>query len=205
METKFQTSFIPKKPLVIEQKIHTSSGISIFMVISSLIFIGSIVWAGFTFVWKDVLLKSQADYKIRLADSEKRFDTSLIEDLKKANVKIDLGRQLIKNHLDVTEIFNIVSLLTIEGVRFNSLEFTTPANASDGIKINMRGVATSFSAIAFQSDVFGKSQKYGTNKILKNPVLSDLSPDINGNVGFTFSTTVNPEDLLYTKILNQTQ
>lgn len=207
METKFQTSFIPKRPLV-DQKINVTShkgGVSIFMAISVLIFLVSIGGAGFTIVWKNVLLKSQEDYKVKLSESEKRFNISLIEELKAANTKIDLSKQLLKNHLDITEIFNIISRLTIEGVRFDSFDFSLPdGGATEGIKIAMHGVATSFSAIAFQSDVFGKSQKYGTNKAMKNPVLSDLLSNENGTVGFTFSTVINPMDISYEKVLNQT-
>lgn len=111
---------------------------------------------------------------------------------------------MINNHLAVSEIFSIISKLTIAGVRFSSFDFSAPSKDADGIKVSMRGVGSSFSAIAFQSQVFGQSQKYGSNKVLKNPVLADLSLDQNGNVGFTFTTTINPADLSYSKILDST-
>jgi hypothetical protein len=206
METRFQTSFIPKKPLVTDTVVHSShgGGTSVLMVIAVLLFIASIAGAAFTYIWKNVLIKSQESYKVQLADSEKRFNTSLIEDLKRANTKIDLGKQLLNNHLAVSEIFSIISKLTISGVRFSSFDFSAPGKDSDGIKVSMKGVGSSFSAIAFQSDVFGQSQKYGSNKVLKNPVLGDLSLDQNGNVSFTFTTTINPADLSYSKILDST-
>lgn len=172
------------------------------MFVAVIIFIVSVAGAVFSLLWKNVLVKSQENYKIQLAESEKRFNTTLIEELKKANTKIDLSKQLLKNHLAVSELFSIISRLTIEGVRFTSFDFTAPSKENDGIKISMRGIGNSFSAIAFQSDVFGQSQKYGTNKILRNPVLSDLALDANGNVGFTFSTVINPGDVLYEKVLD---
>lgn len=203
MDTKFQTSFIPKKPLLADQKVsHQNAGTSIFMFVAVIIFIISVAGAVFSLIWKSVLLKSQDNYKAQLVEAEKRFNTTLIEELKKANTKIDFSKQLLKNHLSVSEIFPIIGRLTIEGVKFNSFDFSAPSKDSDGIKISMHGVANSFSAIAFQSDVFGQSQKFGTNKILKNPVLSDLSLDANGNVGFTFTTVINPVDVSYEKILN---
>ena len=206
METKFQTSFIPKRPLVSDTttKVRKSGGTSVFMFIGTLIFIASLAGAVFSVIWKGVLLQAQESYKVKLVESEKRFNTNLIEELKKANTKIDLGKQLLKNHLAVSEIFGIVSRLTIEGVQFTSFDFSSPAKDSEGLKVSMRGVGESFSAIAFQSDVFGQSQKYGNNKILKNPVLSDLNLDAKGNVAFTFSTTINPADIAYDKILNST-
>ena len=203
METKFQTSFIPKKPLVSDSTVHVShSGTSVFMVVAVLLFIASLAGGAFTFVWKNVLLKSQESYKTQLANKKKRFNTTLIEELKRANTKIDLSKQLLANHLAASEVFSIISKLTIAGVRFSSFDFTAAAKDSDGIKVTMKGVGNSFSAIAFQSDVFGQSQKYGSNKVLKNPVLSDLSLDQNGNVGFVFTTTINPADLSYSKVLD---
>ena len=205
METKFQTSFIPKKPLVSEQRVYTvKSGTSIMMVIATILFIISIAGAGFTIFWENVLNKAQDNYKVQLSQSENRFNTSLIEELKRENTKIDTSKQLLANHLAVSEIFSIISNLTIDGVRFTSFDFSAPDKSNDGLKITMKGIGNSFSAIAFQSDVFGQSSKYGTNKVLKNPVLSDLSLDVNGNVGFTFTATLDPKDLLYSKVLDAT-
>lgn len=201
MDTKFQTSFIPKKPLVTHEKTHSGVGSSVFMTLATLIFIASIAGAGFTFVWKGVLNKAQEDYKIKLDESKKRFKPSLIEDLKKINTKIDLSKGLLTNHLEVAAIFDIISKLTIQGVRFSSYEFLAPIKEGEGIKLTMKGKANSFSSVAYQAEVFGKSDKFGSNKVLKNPVLSDLSVDDKGSVSFVFTTIINPSDILYEKIL----
>lgn len=209
MDTKFQTSFIPKKPILMDQKVvHHGSTTSIFMFISVLVFIFSIAGAVFSLIWKDVLIKQQTQYAIDLKKAESRFDIATIEKLKKASVKIETATQLLKNHLAVSEIFNIISLLTADGIRFTSFEFSPstvsndPNNteSSNGIKISMKGVGSSFSAIAWQSDVFGKSAKFGTNKVVKNPILTDLQLDpLTGNVAFSFTAEINPEDLNYEK------
>ena len=49
METKFQTSFIPKAPLLSDQKVRRrGAGTSVFMAIAVIIFLASIGGAGFT-------------------------------------------------------------------------------------------------------------------------------------------------------------
>ena len=198
MDTQFQTSFIPKKPILMDQKIiKHSGGTSVFMFVSVLIFIASVAGAVFSVIWKDVLIKQQDAYRVELKKAESRFDVALIEKLKKVNSKIDLGNQLLKKHLAVSEIFPIINALTIEGVRFTSFDFGSGASDADGIKITMKGEGSNFSSIAYQSDVFGQSDKFGKNKVLKNPILSDLVVDIKGNVGFTFTATLNPADLSY--------
>ncbi len=202
METKFQTSFIPKKPLMAQETARVHAPTSIFMVI------GVFGAAAFMFVAKDFLLKAQEKAKTDLADNEKRFDLPLIEELKKANTKIDVATQLLRNHAAVSEAFRILSALTAEKVRFTSFELLAPDSnpipnmpSSGNYKIRMKGVADSFNTIAFQSDVFSRSQKYGTNKIIKNPVLSDLVVTEGGAVAFFFSTELVPPDLSYAKTL----
>lgn len=202
METKFQTSFIPKKPLVSDQKIYVShGGTSILMIIASILFVVSLAGAIFTIISKKVIDTAQINYKIQLAESEKRFNTTLIEDLKKTNTKIDLVKKLLTNHLAVSNVFSIIGALTVDNVRFNSFDFSSQVKGSDGVKILMHGVGSSFSTIAFQSKIFGESN-YGINKVLKNPVLADLAVDQNGKVGFTFSTTIDPSSINYEKLLN---
>lgn len=214
METKFQTSFIPKKPILAQESVHNSASTSIFMVIGLLLFLASIGAAGLTFVGKAYLLKAQEQAKKDLTSAEKRFNLPLIESIKKANLKIDAATKLVKNHIAVSEVLKIVGGLTAEKVRFTSFDFS--AGGSDGVavgqensngqsqstyKIRMKGVTDTFNSVAWQSDVFGDSKKYGTNKVLKNPVLSDLSVDAAGNVTFNFSADISASDILYEKAL----
>ncbi len=208
METKFQTSFIPKKPLTTDgsSKVipsHSSGGTSIFMIIGVLVFIASVAGAVFSVVWKGVLINSQKQYKISLARNKESFNISLIEDLKKASAKLDLTRNLVKSHASVSEVFNIIGALTIEGVRFDNLSYDGPTgNGESGTlaKVSLKGVAKGYSSIAFQSDVFGKSSQLGTNKVIKNPLLSDMSLDQNGNVAFNFSANIDPQLFTYEKV-----
>ena len=127
METKFQTSFIPKKPLVLEQKaISAKKGTSIIMVVATVLFLASIVGAVFSVVWIGVLNKDQINYKKKLADSEKKFDIPLIEELKKINKKLNLSKEFLASHLSAGEVFSIISQLAVENVRFSSFTFEGP-------------------------------------------------------------------------------
>jgi hypothetical protein len=217
MDTKFQTSFIPKKPIISDPNIsirRSGGGTSVFMFVGIIIFVLSLAGIGFTIAWKQILLKKQLSLQTELKAKEASFNEPLIDQLKKANTKIDLGGQLLKKHLAVSGLFEIVSQLTIQGVRFTSFDFSSVDTAkaagssastpsagpsSDGIKVTMKGVGNNFSSIAYQSDVLGESEKFGTKKIIKNPIISDLVVDATGKVEFTFTGYINPDDLLYTK------
>ena len=208
METKFQTSFIPKKPLVsagtiggIATSAPRKKGTSIFMTLAGLLFLISLGVAGGMYYWKSFLLSSQESYKTQLAQREKQFNGDLIEELKRQDVKITLASQLIRNHLAMSNIFTILGSFTIESVRFLSLDLVAPANSTEDIKVTMKGYGSSFSAVAFQSDVLGKLVDYGLRGIVKNPILSDPSLDVNNSVSFGFTATIDPSTLSYEKSL----
>lgn len=206
METKFQTSFIPKKPLSTSSVAPHRSSTSGFMVIAIVLFVLSLGGAGFVVAWQRYLLQAREVAKATLAKNEQQFNPALIETLKKTDTKISLAKTFLGRHLAVSAIFDIISRLTAENIRFSSFEFSAPTSGDmkDGIKVTLHGVGTSFSAIAFQSSVFGRSSEYGTNKIIKNPILSDLSLEENGKVGFTFTTTISPADISYTNAVKAT-
>ncbi len=203
METKFQTSFIPKKQLS-QTGSHISNstyGISsLFLLIASIIFIASLAGAGGAYFWNDHVSNLQQQYKNDLTARQKEFGVSDIEFLKQKQNKIDLSRKLINNHLSISRIFDILGRFTIENVRFLNLDVSAPAGlnaAGDSIKISMRGYGTSFPSVAFQSDVLSQLEKYGLSKIIKNPILSDPSLDSSGTVSFGFSATVDAKNFLY--------
>ncbi len=204
METKFQTSFIPKRPLIPTSGLNPAApkrSFSYFMAIAVLLFIISIGAAGGSYFWKSYLETAQIGYKTQLAQREKQFNPNLIEDLKRQNVKIDTGKQLLANHIAVSHIFDIIGRLTIEDVRFMSMEMTTGATKNEGIKIALKGYGTTLSAVAFQSDVLGQLERYGLRKVVKNPILSDPALDTNGLVAFGMTATVDPVSLSYEKNL----
>jgi hypothetical protein len=206
MEPKFQTSFIPKKPVaqsgsaVISKPSHKGMS-SVFMSVAVFLFIASLLALGGAFLWKQYLTQAQVDEKKQLADREKAFDTNLIETLKAENVKIDSSRKVLQGHIASSAIFDIIGRLTSEHVRFLSFDFTAPASAKDGMKISLQGYGSNLPAVAFQSDVLGSLEQYGLRKIVKNPVLTEPSFDTTGNVSFGFSATVDPSALNYESVL----
>jgi hypothetical protein len=204
MEPKFQTSFIPKKPMIASTGNPARHSVSIFLTISIIVFVISLGGAGFAFAWEKVLGSEQNQYKKDLAADQNQFNTDLINTLTKANTKIDIAEGLIQKHLAVSEIFNIISNLTIASVEWKSFTFSAPAaspssggGASSAATVSMQGQTDSYYSVAYQSDVFGQSSEFGTNNVIKNPVLSNLSVGSDGKVAFSFTASVDPSELSY--------
>ena len=134
-----------------------------------------------------------------LSERERQFNSDLIEELKRQNVKIDIAKNLINDHVATSQIFDIVGRLTIEKVRFLNMELAASTNLSDGFKLSMKGYGSSLPAIAYQSDVLGQLERYGLRKVVKNPILSDPGVDNTGTVSFGLVATIDPPSLSYRK------
>jgi hypothetical protein len=203
METRFQTSFIPKKPMastiggVSAPRHHV--GTSLFMTISTILFVISLAGAGGAYFYNQYLISAQSGYENDLVARKQQFNIDLIGQLKGESTKIDLAENLLRNHLALSQIFPIISTMTIEDVRFMSMDLSTPTSASDGIKVSMNGYGTSFSAVAFQSDVLNQLDQYGLRTVVKNPILSSPARGANGSVSFGFTATIDSASLSYEK------
>ena len=198
MDTKFQTSFIPKNPILVDKSTTRYGGCSsVFTLISIIIFTLSVAGAAFSFIWNQILTKNQKSYREELIKAKENFNTVLIDDLIKTEAKINISKQLLKKHLAVSEVFDIINRLTSDGIRFDSFDFSSSGIATDGLKITMKGYGNNLSAVAWQSDVLGQSETYGKNVTLINPILTDLILDTSGKVAFTFSAMLKSSDVSY--------
>ena len=206
METKFQTSFIPKRSSVpagvpnlgIHQPPRRRTS-SIFMTIAVILFIVSLVGAGGAYTWKRVLTSSQETYREQLRVREQQFNISLIEKLKLLNARIDLADNLLGRHVAVSGVFDIVSRLTVESIRFMTMELTSGGPGVEGYRIALRGYGSNLPSVAFQSDVLAQLEQYGLRKVIRNPIISDPTLDAEGTVSFTISAAVDPESLSYAR------
>ncbi len=209
METKFQTSFIPKKSQVqvggtVAPKMHHST--SLFMLVGGFLFILSLAAAGGVFLWKGMLIADQAKYKQELADREKKFNVALIQELKRADTRIDLTTGLLAKHLALSQVFEVISKITVDRVRFTNLDImnspATPTAKSEGIKISLKGYGNNLPTIAFQSDVLGQLEQYGLRDVVKSPLLSDPQEDsTKGTTGFSLTATIDPSTLTYSRLV----
>ncbi len=206
MEPKFQTSFIPKKPVVGS----VSSTLprlapqpkSIFMTLGVLFFVLSLLSAAGAYGWKLYLVKAQKDFQVDLANREKQFNIVEIEQLKKINYQIDTANRLLKSHLSASQVFDIISKFTIEKVRFLSLELDNKSEGS--IHISLSGEGTNLFALAFQSQVLGNLDQYNLRGYLKNPIMSDPTKQLDGTYSFNFQAEIDRAILSYMNSINST-
>lgn len=193
METKFQTSFIPKTTL---EPIASGSHkpMSFFSFIATIIFFISVLVGGGAFGWHKYLEAKQVTVKESLERNVKSFEPQTIEEYVRLNNRIDSAKLVLAKHIAVSYVFDYLSEQTIESVKFSDFKYDIGADGS--ATLSMNGEAKSYNAVAYQSEVFGRERSF------KSPLFSNLDLDINGNVIFNFTTKIDPAFIAYARKAN---
>lgn len=197
METKFQTSFIPKKPVVEERR--NNSSISLFLLLSIIVFLISLGLGGWIFIQKDLLVKNIQSAEEVIKSNQGAFELDTIESMIRLDSRIKIAKDLLTNHVSISPIFSFLEDKTLKSVRFKSFNFTSAGKDESGastIKVAMTGQAKDFKTIALQAEEFGN---VNYRNIIKNPVFSDLNLTSDGSVSFSASMLVVPSFLSYSK------
>lgn len=195
METKFQTSFIPKTSLD-----PVSSGakkpMGLFAFIATIIFFISVVIGAGAFGWHRYLENRKSQMEIDLDKSVKKFEPNTIEEYVRLNNRIDAAKSLLARHIAVSYVFDFLQDQTLQSIRFSDFKYDLSTDGSANISMN--GEAKSYNAVAYQSQVFGRE------RALKSPIFSNLDLDASGNVIFNFNTKVDPGFIVYIRKAAQT-
>ncbi|MCR4310979.1 MAG: hypothetical protein NUV54_00185 [Candidatus Taylorbacteria bacterium] len=193
MDTKFQTSFIPKKNLVVEKSHSRAENVSIFFIISVVLFIASLAAAGGVFAYKRILISSIDTKSVRLVEARNSFEPEFIDTANDLNKRIEAVKQLLSDHTVITPLFAFLEDSTLASIKFDEFSYDVRADGTSYVALS--GQAKNYSAIALQSDIFGKE------KFVKSPVFSGLNPDKNGNIVFKFDASLDPTFLSYKESL----
>jgi len=197
MDQNFQTSFIPKKPMIRERTI-SSQPVSIFFVISLFILFVLLLITGGLYFYKGILKKEIAGLEQSLNLEKNRFEPSKIAELQLLDRRLRASSQILASHVAVSPIFDALEQITMKTVRYTRFSYDLGADNSSFVQVKMSGQAIGYRSIALQSDLFAK------NHNLIDPVFSNLTLDNTGNVLFDLDFSVNPNFVNYKQtILNQ--
>lgn len=196
MDQTFQTSFIPKKPIV-KETATSSRPVSLFLIISLFILFVVLLATGGLYFYKGAVERSIVDKKATLNLAKNRFEPSRITELQVLDKRLRASSEIFNKHIAVTPIFSALEALTMKSVRYTKFSYSlsTDQNAPL-ININMSGQAVGYRSIALQSDLFAK------NKNLIDPIFSNLTLDNGGNVLFDLQFSVDPSFVNYKQTLS---
>lgn len=195
METKFQTSFIPKAPLSNGEGNAPKKSINFFVFISILIFILSLLAALGTYLYLGYLKKSEETIKINLDKNIKAFEPQTIETYVRLSSRLVAAHNILSKHVAISNVFDYLADTTLKTVRFTDFKYELGVDGA--VSLSMNGQARNYNAVAYQSEVFGQKRD------LRNLIFSNLDLDEKGNVIFKLASNLDPGFTYYSNTLNK--
>lgn len=199
MEQNFQTSFIPKKPMVQERVIVTRS-VGFFTIISIFILFTVLLASAGLYFYKGITIKNIAKMENDLNRAKNRFEPSRITELQVLDRRLRASSEILSKHIAVTPIFQALQTITMKTVSYTKFSYDFGVEPNPKIIIRMNGLAVGYRSIALQSDLF-TTKEIGKNLI--DPVFSNLALDDKGNVLFDLEFSVDPSFVDYKTLLTE--
>jgi len=188
MENSFQTSFIPKKPIV--ESVSSRAPRSLFAFIATIILVISVIASAGLFVYKFYLTKQKASLSASLEIARDSFEKETIDELSLFDKRTEASKQILAKHIVMTPMFVLLGEITIPSVQYT--DFQQQTNDS-GILVNIEGVARDYRSIALQAEEFSSTK----GRYFKNVLFSNLEKDKNNNINFSLKFNVDPSLLSY--------
>lgn len=199
MDQNFQTSFIPKKP-IIKEEATASRPVGILLVVSLFVLFTVLLGTGGLYFYKGTLVKNLEKKKTSLNLAKGRFEPAKIVELQVLGKRLSSANEILSKHITIVPIFNALEALTIKKVRYTKFSYSVGSDKNNTtIDVKMSGVAIGYASVALQSDVFS-SNDIGKNLI--DPIFSNLTLDNVGNVLFDLEFSVDPNFVNYKQALS---
>ena len=211
MDQNFQTSFIPKKPIV-EERATSSQSIGVFIIIAIFILFVVLLGTGGVYFYKKSLENKIVSMQTSLDNAKNDFEPSKIAQLQLLDKRLNAATEVLNNHIAVSPIFTELGNVTMHTVRYTNFSYTlggganasasgaaTTSSSSGNVDVKMSGVAVDYRSVALESDLFSQDKNF------INPVFSNLSVNTSGNITFDLNFSVAPSFVNYKQTLVPTQ
>ena len=160
---------------------------------SAIIFIAALAAAGGLYLYRVLLSRDISELSQSITRAEEIISPSLVARLSEYDKRVAAVKTLLGNHIVLSPVFEILEELVISSVRFSEFEYKFGRDVN--AKVVLSGEARSYSALAAQADLLGKSEH------INNPIFSNFELNPQGNVTFNFTTDISKNVQLYRNTL----
>ena len=192
---ELRTTFIPQKPAsTLTRTDAPPRTVNIVVLLGVVIFLGALAAAAGFYFYRAVLLRDIGTLSSSITRAEEIISPALVARLGEFDKRAGTVKTLLDNHIVLTPVFDLLSALAIGSVRFSKFEYVLGREGN--AKMTLSGEARSYSALAAESDILGKSEH------VKEPIFSNFELNPQGNVTFNFSAKINKGLQLYRNTLS---
>lgn len=191
VETRFQTSFIPKRPVASGVAYRGEpSHMGFLGLIALILVIAAAVVSGGLFFYEQFLNSSIASKDEELVVVLARLDKKALETFTDLGKKTQSAQTLLSRHPAFSRVTDFLAATTLTNVRFKDLTFDSlPGNPA---RVTLKGEAQGYAAVASQSNAFA------TANGVRSVSFSNLTLDEKGNVTFIAKLELDPTLFVYT-------
>ncbi len=141
----FQTSFIPKKPIVSATsavKVAPES-MSLFLFLSIVLLVISLLASGGLYVYRGMLVGKVTSLQASLAATKSDFEKDTISELQFFDTRMSASKQVLAMHRVLSPFFSLLGTLTVPSVQFTKFSAET---GDDGktLAVKMSGFAKEY-------------------------------------------------------------
>ena len=166
-----EESLIPKKlPM---GAAYPAGDFGIFLRIAFIVFLAAAFLAGGLYLYRNFLTNNLSRQKSVLAKLEVEFEPSLIKRLESVSNSITAARQILRNSVKTSALFDMLEANTLPTVGFSTFSYSTEKNT-----VTLTGEASSYSDVSGQSSVFESLPQ------VESATFGNLSLKETGAVGF---------------------
>lgn len=180
------TSFVPRQPIQATNRRAFLGGDNLFL-IGTLIVAGiSVILSISLFAYDRYLASTLQDKMAELETAKTEVNQKEIENFVQLSDRMKNVREVLNNHIVLSDFLTVFEGLTLQNVRFASLDLTVAADRS--VKAEMAGTAKNFNTLAAQSNTLA------TEKNIRRAIFSGITLNpLNNTVGFKLSAEIDPK------------
>lgn len=142
-----EESLIPKK--LPTGTAYPAGDFGIFLRIAFIVFLAAAFLSGGLYLYRNFLTNNLSRQKSVLAKLEVEFEPSLIKQLESVSGSITAARQILRNRVKTSALFDMLEANTLPTISFNTFSYSTEKNT-----VTLTGEASSYSDVSGQSSVF---------------------------------------------------
>jgi hypothetical protein len=196
MEVGVPNSFIPHDATTPTATRHyeSSGGLSdLLILVSVVLLVASVALGAGSFLYSQYLKSEAAQKQAQIQKVQEEFDATLISQLTTLDNRMNAAETILTNHIAPSAFFAALDETTIATISFTDLDFD--ASNPQAITLKMDGVASDINSIAYQADLFGKTD------IITNAIFSGIDQQANG-VHFTVTASLQPSAINYAGLVS---
>lgn len=182
VETRFQTSFIPKKPVASGVSYRSeSSGMGALTLIGVLLIVIAGLTSGGLFLYEQSLEKNIAYIDAELVEKRDLLDQDALATFIDLGKKTGNAEMLLNRHVSFSKVTDFFEGIVLRNVRL--ADITAEISPGKSMKVAFKGEAQGYAAVASQVDALRKANHVTSVEV------SNMTLNEKGNV--TFSSIVN--------------